>query len=284
MEQRTHPANMSRLVNALSIDLEDWFCVYNLGHAIRREDWDKQEQRVVRNTHCLLALLSKHRVTATFFVLGWVARRCPELITEIERQGHEIGTHGYSHRLLTDMTPESFEEDLREALEVTQRCVRQPILGFRAPSFTITEKTLWALKILVRNGIQYDSSIFPFGLHPDYGMPRAPLGIHRLGDALIEFPLSCAEVLGQNIPCSGGGYFRLFPYSVTKFLLRRCNEQGRPVMFYLHPWEIDPVQPRVQLSWAKTFRQYHNLDKTLGRLDRLLTDFPFTSTRRVLGL
>jgi polysaccharide deacetylase family protein (PEP-CTERM system associated) len=278
------PAKAHGVVNALSIDLEDWFCVQNLAQVIRRDDWDRQEQRVAANTERLLALLSRRGVTATFFVLGWVARRRPDLVAEIEKQGHEIGTHGYSHRLLTEMTPESFERDLCEALEVTQKCVRQPILGFRAPSFTVTKETLWALDILVRNGIRYDSSIFPFGLHPDYGMADAPLGIHRLRNSLIEFPLSCAELFGRRVPCSGGGYFRLFPYSVTKFLLNRCNDQGRPVIFYLHPWEIDPGQPRVKLPAAKAFRHYHNLDKALGRLDRLLGDFQFTSAKGVLGL
>lgn len=272
------------VVNALSIDLEDWFCVHNLAHAIPREDWSRQEQRVVRNAERLLALFARRGVKATFFVLGWVAERSPDLVAEIERRGHEIATHGYSHRLLTEMTPESFDADLKRALEVTRRCVRQPILGFRAPSFTVTQRTLWALDILVQNGIRYDSSIFPFGLHPDYGMADAPLGIHRLRDSLIEFPLSCARLLGRRVPCSGGGYFRLFPYAATKFLLARCNREGRPAIFYLHPWEIDPGQPRIKLPATKAFRHYFHLDKALERLDRLLTDFQFTTAKEVLGL
>jgi len=180
------------------------------------------------------------------------------------------------------MTREGFEEDLKKALRVTRPLVRQDIMGFRAPSFSITRDTLWAVDVLVRNGIRYDSSVFPIGFHPDYGMPDAPLSIHYLGDSLIEVPLSCAEFLGRRVPCSGGGYFRLLPYAATRFLLRRCNGQGRPVIFYLHPWELDPGQPRVRLAWLKRFRHYHNLDKGLGRLERLLTDFEFGPIKELL--
>jgi polysaccharide deacetylase family protein (PEP-CTERM system associated) len=171
---------------------------------------------------------------------------------------------------------------LQRALDCTRACVKQSLIGFRAPSFTITNQTLWAFDVLARNGIQYDSSIFPISGHPDYGIGDAPLTIHQRG-ALTEVPLSVAEILGKRIPCSGGGYFRLFPYAITKFLIRQCNRQGRPVIFYLHPWEIDPDQPRRQLSLTKSLRHYINLDQTLSRLDRLLADFSFTSIRKVLG-
>jgi polysaccharide deacetylase family protein (PEP-CTERM system associated) len=270
--------------NALSIDLEDWFCVHNMEQAIRREDWDRCESRVAGNTHRILELLAEHDTRATFFVLGWVAERAPDLISEIEQLGHEIATHGYSHTLLTSMTPESFEEDLKKAIAVTQVCSNQEIIGFRAPSFTITSKTLWAIAILARNGIRYDSSVFPIGFHPDYGMPDSSLAIHNLDSSLVEVPLSCAEVFGMRVPCSGGGYFRIFPYAVTKFLLKRCNKQGRPAIFYFHPWEIDPQQPRIQLPRLKKFRHYYNLNKTLKRLDHLLSDFEFTTVRSLIGL
>jgi polysaccharide deacetylase family protein (PEP-CTERM system associated) len=270
--------------NALSVDLEDWFCVYNLSQAIKKEDWDECELRVAKNTKRLLELFAQHNTEATFFVLGWVAERVPDLIREIEQHGHEIATHGYSHTLLTEMTPKSFEQDLNRAIRITESCVNQEVLGFRAPSFSITEKTLWALDILVRARIRYDSSIYPIGLHPDYGMPNAPLSIYQPNASLIEVPLSCAELLGRRIPCGGGAYFRIFPYSLTKFLLKRCNSQGRPAIFYLHPWEIDPDQPRVALPWFKGFRHYHNLDRTLNRLEKLLADFSFTSIRKVLSL
>lgn len=270
--------------NALSFDLEDWFCVSNLSSAINKEDWDKCELRVVQNTRSILTLLDDYNTRATFFVLGWIADRVPELVREIDRRGHEIATHGYSHTMLTEMTPESFEEDLLRALHVTKKCTKQRILGFRAPSFSITNSTMWAIDILAKNGIRYDSSIFPIGFHPDYGFSAAPLSIYKHNDCVTEFPLTCVEIMGKRIPCSGGGYFRIFPYSLTKFLLRLCNKQGRPVVFYLHPWEIDPGQPRVKLPWLKGFRHYHNLDKTFDRLKQLLSDFEFTSLWSVLSL
>jgi polysaccharide deacetylase family protein (PEP-CTERM system associated) len=271
--------------NAISIDLEDWFCVHNLRHAIRREDWPNCELRVMQSAGRILDILDRHRTKATFFVLGWIAERLPELIEEVDRRGHEIATHGYSHRLLTDMNPVEFDVDLGKALEITSRHTGQDIVGFRAPSFSVTEKTLWSLEVLTKNGIRYDSSIYPIGLHPDYGIPTAPLAIHRPNGPLLEFPLSCVELFGMRIPCSGGGYFRLFPYPLTKMLLRACNRQGRPVVFYLHPWEVDPGQPRVAgLSRFQRFRHYHNLGKTLGRLDALLSDFRFTTIREILEL
>jgi len=271
--------------NAMSIDLEDWFNVHNMSQAIRREDWKNCEMRVIANTRRILELLATHKTEATFFTLGWIAERVPELVREIEAAGHEIATHGYSHTLLTEMTAESFEADLKRALMVTQRCIDQEIVGFRAPSFTVTTKTLWAVDVLTRNGIRYDSSIFPVGFHPDYGMADVSLSVFRHNASpLVEFPMSCAEVMGRRIPCSGGGYFRILPYAITKRLLERCNAQGRPVMFYIHPWEIDPGQPRVKLSALKRFRHYYNLDKTMGRLDRLLKDFEFTSVRRAIGI
>ncbi len=267
--------------NALSVDLEDWFCAHNL--RIPMDEWDRRDLRVVANTRRILDLLDDHSVQATFFVLGWIAERVPELVQEIEARGHEIGTHGYSHTLLTEMTPAQFESDLCRALQITRKLVKQPVLGFRAPSFTITNKTLWALDTLARHGIQYDSSIFPIGFHPDYGMADAALSIHRIGP-IAEVPLSVARIWGRNIPCGGGGYFRVFPYPLTRLLLRQCNREGRPVVFYLHPWEVDPAQPRVHLSFSKSFRHYMNLDKTLVRLDHLLNDFEFEPIREVLRL
>jgi polysaccharide deacetylase family protein (PEP-CTERM system associated) len=269
--------------NVFSVDLEDWFCVQNLSGVIRREAWDQCESRVERNTLLLLDLLSHRQVEATFFVLGWVAERHPDLVREVERRGHEIATHGYSHRLLTSLQPEEFRADLDRSLEVLARCSNRPVRGFRAPSFSVTRKTWWAVEILRSRGIQYDSSIFPIGFHPDYGIPDAPLRAHRLQEGLFELPMSCAEVMGRKVPCSGGGYFRLFPYTVTRALMRRCNQQGRPVIFYLHPWEVDPEQPRVDLPALKRFRHYNNLERTAERLERLLEDFRFTSIRNLFA-
>ncbi len=267
--------------NIFSVDLEDWFCVQNLNGIIPRDQWEKCESRVERNTLILLDLLSRHHVEATFFVLGWVAERFPDLIREVESRGHEIATHGYSHQLLTSMTPDEFRADLEKSLQVLASCSTQTVKGFRAPSFSVTRKTWWALDVMRQTGITYDSSIFPVGFHPDYGIPDFPLNAHRLPEGPFELPMSCAETLGRKVPCSGGGYFRLFPYAVTRALMRKCNDQGRPVIFYIHPWEVDPGQPRVEMPASKKFRHYNNLDKTLGRLDRLLKDFQFTSVRNL---
>lgn len=280
-QRKTSPPAM---LNAMSIDLEDWFCVANLSSVIQRDAWIDCELRVAESTSRILDLLERHDTRATFFVLGWIAERLPDLVGEIGERGHEIATHGYSHQLLTTMTPPDFEMDLQRALAATQPCVHQDIIGFRAPSFSITQNTLWAIDVLTSHRIQYDSSVYPIGLHPDYGFRSAPLTIHKLNGSLVEVPLSCAVLFGRRIPCSGGGYFRIYPYRLTKFLLRRCNRQGRPVVFYLHPWEVDPAQPRVRgLPVLKRFRHYHNLDKTFDRLDQLLADFAFTSIRDILG-
>jgi len=270
--------------NVMSVDVEDWFCVYNLSRLIPYAEWDECESRVERSTMRLLDVFRSHAVEATFFVLGWVADRFPDLVKEIERSGHEVATHGYSHRLLTFMRPEEFRQDLQRSLEALAKATTREVHGFRAPSFSLTRETMWAVDILKQSGIRYDSSIFPVGFHPDYGIPDVGLGPYRLAEGLTELPMGVAEVLGRNIPCSGGGYFRLYPYAVTRHLIRRCNQQGRPVMFYLHPWEVDPGQPRVRgLSWSKRFRHYNNLDKTEERLERLLADFSFTSAQKLIA-
>jgi polysaccharide deacetylase family protein (PEP-CTERM system associated) len=268
--------------HALSIDLEDWFCVQNLNGIIRAEDWDRCESRVERNTHVLLDLFSRHNVRATFFVLGWIAERFPDLIRAVEDRGHEIASHGYSHKLITHMQPGEFEKDLVRSLEVLRGIAKSPVLGFRAPSFSVTQRTLWATEILRKAGILYDSSVFPIGFHPDYGIATAPLAAYRHPNGLLELPMSCAEIAGRRVPCSGGGYFRIFPYRITRALLQRCEEAGRPIMFYLHPWEVDPGQPRVEaLTGQKKFRHYYNLERTLGRMERLLRDFSFGPVQEI---
>jgi polysaccharide deacetylase family protein (PEP-CTERM system associated) len=271
-------------INVFSIDLEEWFCVYNLSQVIPYEHWDRCESRVEPSTLAILDLLSKHRVEATFFVLGWVAERHPDLVREVESRGHEIATHGYSHRLITHLSPDEFRADLERSLEVLTPLANKPIRGFRAPSFSVTRKTWWALDILRECGIHYDSSMFPIGFHPDYGVPDAPLAAHHLFEGIWEMPMSVAEVAGKRVPCCGGGYFRQFPYAVTRNLMQRCNRQGRPVNFYLHPWEVDPGQPRMPLPLVKRVRHYNNLAKTMPRLERLLNDFQFTSARVRYGI
>lgn len=271
------------MLNAMSIDVEDWFHVYNMSGVIPQSEWDACESRVERNTRGLLDLFAKHEVRATFFTLGWVAERFPDLVREIDSAGHEVASHSYAHRLITHMTPAEFEADLARSLDVLRPLTTSPVLGFRAPSFSVTKATLWATDTMARLGLTYDSSVFPIGFHPDYGIGDAPLGAYAHPSGLAELPMSVANVMGRRVPCSGGGYFRLLPYAATRALIRRCNAEARPVVFYLHPWEIDPGQPRVKLPASKAFRHYNNLHRTLPRLDRLLGDFEFTTVRDVLA-
>jgi len=273
--------------NAISIDLEDWFCVHNLSKAIPRSDWDRCELRVGETTRRLISMFDRHKTKATFFVLGWVAERIPELIKELEDRGHEIALHGYNHLLLTEITPEEFDTDLARGLEAIEKCgVQTRPAGFRAPSFTVVKATKdWALPILEKYQFKYDSSVFPIGFHPDYGMVDAPLTPYKITENLQEFPMSCVEIMGKRFPFSGGGYFRLFPYAYTKYCMKKVNGQGRPAVFYLHPWELDPGQPRVKnLSLSQRLRHYRNLDQTEKRLERLLNDFEFTTIREVLQI
>lgn len=271
--------------NAISIDLEDWYCANNVTQVLKRENWDKCESRVVETTRRILHLLDKYNTRATFFVLGWVAERQPELVKEINQRGHEIGVHGYHHLLLTEITPAEFEEDLVKALETLKKCGILPdVMGFRAPSFTIVERTKWALEILEKHNIKYDSSVFPIAFHPDYGVSSAPLGPYKITNELHEFPLSCLDLAGIRFPFSGGAYFRLLPYAYTKYCIKKCNALGRPMVFYIHPWELDSEQPQVKLPWFKAFRHYYNLSKTEERLETLLRDFQFTTIREVLAL
>ena len=271
--------------NAFSIDLEDWFCAFNMTRFISRDEWGKCELRVVANTERILRILDAHNVRATFFVLGWIAKQAPDLIKYVSSRGHEIATHGYDHLLLSTSTESEFEEDLRKGLKALRSCgIDGAILGYRAPSFTIMNGTMWALRTLEKFDIRYDSSVFPVAFHPDYGIPGASLAPYRITDRILEFPMSCVEVLGNRLPCSGGAYFRIFPYAYTKWCLKRINAEGRPAVFYLHPWEIDPGQPRIALPLTKRFRHYHGLAATEGKLNRLLGDFEFTTIREVLGL
>ncbi|MBC7643954.1 MAG: DUF3473 domain-containing protein [Thermoleophilia bacterium] len=271
-------------MNAFTVDLEDWFCVRNLRDAIPFDQWNAQEQRVVASTTRLLDLLDRHKVSATFFVLGWTAARFPELIRDVAARGHEIACHSHCHQMVSELTPEQFAEDLSEALATLRALTDQPVEGFRAPSFSITRAQSWVWPIMRANGITYDSSIFPFGGHPDYGIADAPLEQHVVAEGITEFPMACAEIGSHRVPTGGGGYFRLLPYVVTRNLMRRCNAAGRPVSFYIHPWELDPGQPRVATgSRVKQLRHYANLGRTEQRLERLLEDFAFTTMRDLLA-
>ena len=273
-------------VNALSIDVEDYFQVAALAPAVARETWSQRESRVERNTDILLALLEERGLYATFFVLGWIAERHPALVERIAAAGHEVASHGFSHQLIYGQTPAEFREETRRSKELLQDLTGRAVIGYRAASFSITKQSLWALDVLLDLGFQYDSSIFPIH-HDRYGIPGASPEPGRIsapsGRTLVEFPMSAASLGGIKIPVSGGGYFRLLPYWVTRAGLRQVNEKrGHPFVFYLHPWEIDPGQPRIGVKWLSRFRHYTNLERCEERLKRLLDDFAFTRITDVL--
>ena len=275
------------MLNALTIDVEDYFHVQAFADVISSAHWDEYPVRVERNTFRLLEILGRRNVKATFFILGWVADRCPALVRAIVDSGHEIGSHGYGHRMLTRGSQASFREDLIRAKSTIEDKTASRVTCFRAPSYSITSKTLWALEILAEFGFEYDSSIFPIR-HDYYGIPDAPRFPHywslKSGARLLEFPPSTVRILGINVPIAGGGYLRLLPYKVTAWAIRRLNQkEDQPAMVYLHPWEIDPDQPRLVASWRSRFRQYQNLQTTEKKLTRLLDDFSWAPMSKVLS-
>jgi polysaccharide deacetylase family protein (PEP-CTERM system associated) len=272
--------------NALTIDVEDYYHVSGFESIIRFEDWGRYESRVERNTYRLLDLLDSHCTKATFFVLGWLAEQHPQLVRSIHERGHEVASHGYAHRCIYTQTPEQFRQETRRSLRLLQDVIGHAVYGYRAASYSITQQSLWALDILQEEGFTYDSSVFPIR-HDRYGIPDYPRFCHtvsdRGGNTLIEFPISTVRLAGANIPVAGGGYFRLFPYAFTRWGIRRINQRElQPALVYLHPWEIDPAQPRIPAAALARFRQYINLHKTEGRLTRLLHDFAFGTVREVL--
>lgn len=275
-----------KIVNAFTVDVEDYFQVAALAPAIERASWPQRESRVERNTGVLLDLLSERGIRATFFVLGWIAERHPRLIRRIAAEGHEIACHGFSHQLIYEQTPEVFRDETARSKRMLEDLCGTAVLGYRAASFSITRRSLWALDVLIDLEFRYDSSIFPIR-HDRYGVPGADPRPGALaapsGRTLIEFPMSAASFLGVRVPVSGGGYFRLLPYFVTRSGLRQINDAGgRPFTFYLHPWEVDPGQPRVRVKWLSRFRHYTNLHRCEPRLRRLLGEFQFGTMREVL--
>lgn len=268
---------MSSLSNALTIDVEEHFQVHAFETVVARPAWDRYPSRVVANTRRILALLAEYKVRATFFVLGWVADRSPELVREIAAAGHEIATHGYWHELIYRQTPAEFAADLGQSLDAIGRALAgcKPA-GYRAPAFSITKQSLWALDVLRDHGLVYDSSIFPLAAHDRYGINNAQRFANQMEGGLWEFPVSTVRLGKQNWPVAGGGYFRLFPLWLTRQAIRHLNEQGRPAVIYLHPWEFDPEQPRVPgAPLLSRFRHYVNLGKTESRLRALLSEFAF---------
>jgi polysaccharide deacetylase family protein (PEP-CTERM system associated) len=268
---------MSQVINALTIDVEEHFQVHAFEKVINRSDWNSQPSRVVANTRRILQLLAHYDVRATFFVLGWVADRHPELVRELVTTGHEIATHGYWHELVYRQRPREFAADLRHSLETIGRAAGSlPVTGYRAPGFSITKQSLWALPVLRDHGIRYDSSIFPLVAHDRYGIHRAARFANKLDSGLWEFPVSTMALAKQNWPVAGGGYLRLFPLGVTRYAIRQLNAQKQPAVVYLHPWEFDPQQPRVpDAPLFSRFRHYVNIAKTESRLKALLEEFRF---------
>jgi polysaccharide deacetylase family protein (PEP-CTERM system associated) len=271
--------------NALTVDVEDYFHVSAFSKSIRREDWDKHPLRVEKNTHRLLDLFDEAQVKATFFVLGWVAERNKGLIREIANRGHEVASHGYSHQLVYNQSQDVFREETIRSKSLLEDIVQVQVGGYRAASYSITRDSLWALDILAEEKFEYDSSIFPIH-HDRYGIPDAKEMPHILktpkGYSLVEFPLSTAKIFHFKLPIAGGGYFRLYPYLFTRAGLSQVNARQQPFIFYLHPWEIDPDQPRVQAGWFSKFRHYNNLEKCEARLQQLMKDFKFGTVCQVL--
>ena len=268
---------MTKPINYLTIDVEDYFQVSAFEKVIDPSSWHVFESRVEHNTAIILDLLDKKRVKGTFFIVGWIAERYPKLVKQIFACGHEIGCHSYWHRKVYDLSPDTFRQDTYRAKSILEDITGQSVIGYRAPSYSITSKSLWALDVLAELGFQYDSSIFPT-YHDNYGIPDAPRFAYRLTmSKMMEYPISTLRITGYNLPISGGGYFRLFPYAFIRNALKIINsKENKPFIFYLHPWEVDPDQPRISnASSLSRFRHYVNLDTTFTRLERLLDDFKF---------
>lgn len=271
-------------VNAMSIDVEDYFQVAAFAPWIDRSRWDEMPCRVEHNVARILALLERHRTHATFFTLGWVAERYPQLVRAIVAQGHELASHGYSHLRASEQSPAHFREDLARARGLLEDIGGAPVRGYRAPSFSIGKDNLWAHDVIAETGHRYSSSVYPIA-HDHYGMPEAPRFAWRTDSGILEIPPSSLRLLGRNLPASGGGFFRLLPYPVSRWSIRHINARdGEPCIFYFHPWEVDPEQPRIAQAGAKSkFRHYLNLDRTEARLDRLLADFRWDRVERVFA-
>jgi polysaccharide deacetylase family protein (PEP-CTERM system associated) len=265
------------MVDAFTVDFEDWY----QGIELPRAEWERLEQRIEVGTLRLLDLLDEAQTRATFFLLGSAAERAPDLVREIARRGHEIGSHGYGHEFVYDLDPEGFRADLDRCLEVLAGIVSTPVRGYRAPYFSITKRNPWAFDVLQEAGFEWDSSVFPV-VNYRYGIPEAPRFAYQLPSGLWELPPTTWRLAGRNLPVAGGAYFRLYPYTLTRFGLRRAHAEGQPAVFYLHPWELDPEHPRLPLPRRVALTHYHNLGATARRLRNLLADFTFAPAGEVL--
>jgi polysaccharide deacetylase family protein (PEP-CTERM system associated) len=269
--------------NALSIDLEEYFQIHVLSELIEPNTWKDIPSSVADNTKKLLILLEEQGVHATFFCLGWIAEHHKDLIREIHRKGHEVACHGYSHQVIYRQNTDEFKKDVYRAKAILEDITGVSVVGYRAPTYSITEKTLWALEILEDLGFRYDSSIFPI-YHDNYGIPDAPRFPYRIrGSRLIEFPISTIKLGSLNLPISGGGYFRLLPYQFIRIGLKSMKASNKPFIFYIHPWEINPDTPRVKgMNAVSRFRTYTGITGALNKFSCLIKDFPFAPVHKVL--
>ena len=282
--QSMDAAEGARVTNAMTVDVEDYYQVEAFSHQIDRADWPNHESRVERNVEQLLRIFADHRTHATFFTLGWTAERHPRLMRRIVDAGHELASHGYDHTRVDRQTPQEFRLDVRKTKQVLEDLGGVEVWGYRAASFSVSDKTPWVFETLSEEGYAYSSSIYPIR-HDLYGMPSAPRFAHK-PDAdrdILEIPITTIEISNRKLPCGGGGYFRLYPYGFSRWAMRRVNrEDHRPCVFYLHPWEIDPDQPRMpNLSTKTRIRHYLNLRHMEDRLHRLLNDFAWDRMDRI---
>ncbi len=274
--------------NVITFDIEEYFQVANFTSVVSERDWDKFEKRAVFGTDIILEILDEFSVKATFFVLGWVAERSEEIVVKIFERGHEIGTHGYAHKLVYEQSAHEFEKDLKKSLKLIEAITGVRPKSYRAPSFSVTKKSLWAFDVLLENGIKYDTSVFPI-MHDRYGIidfnPEPHIVLKKGDGSLKEFPITpyALRLFGKNfnLPFSGGGYFRLLPFGVVSLLTADMNRKGRPVIFYMHPWEFDPGQPKIDVGSKITyFRHYAGITKNEGKLRKLLSSFKFVSLEK----
>lgn len=272
----------SQQTNALTVDVEDYFQVSAFAPHIPRHTWDAMPCRVERNIDAILEQFDRHGAKATFFTLGWLAERYPHVVRRIAEAGHEIASHGHGHLRASEQTREQFLHDIRLAKDVLEQQTGQRVHGYRAPSFSIGERNLWAFDCILEAGYRYSSSVYPIR-HDHYGMPDAPRFPYYAREGLLEVPVTTTRLFNSNLPAGGGGYFRLMPYAVSRWMIERVNRaDGRSAIFYFHPWEVDPEQPRIEGVGAKTrFRHYLNLARMQRRLDRLLSDFSWDRVDRV---
>lgn len=272
---------MPEICNAMTVDVEDYFQVSALAPHIARSDWERMPCRVERNVERILGLLEESGSQATFFTLGWIAERYPQLVRRIAAAGHEVASHGYGHQRVTELSRQEFLDDIRRAKTLLEDLSGMEVKGYRAPSFSVGTGNLWAFDCIAQAGYRYSSSVYPIR-HDHYGMPQAPRFAYLAAAGLLEIPVSTVRLSKTNLPAGGGGYFRLFPYRLSRALIRRVNRaDGKAAVFYLHPWELDPEQPRVPGTRLKTrFRHYVNLRRTESRLRKLLRDFAWRRVDR----